>query len=178
MWLTWVASLLMFRCLLRVGQVVDFPHTLLRKAVLFTDFGCVLTLYSSKTHSSAEAPARIPINSMGSNEICVVHYLKKLFRYYPASLSAPLFSSPKCSSLSYNVFSSKLAYLLKASGCVGNYSSHSLRRGGATSMAELGFSLSDIKNRGHWKSTCVNRYVKPSLSHAIIQDSKWVNLIQ
>lgn len=177
MWLTWVASLLMFRCLLRVGQVVKSPHMLRRRAVTFTEFGCILTLSSSKTLRCGEPPARIPINYMPSKEVCVVHYLRKLFRKFPAGPLAPLFSSKNCSSLSYSVFSSKLAYLLRASGCVGNFSSHSLRRGAATSMSELGFSITDIKNRGRWKSSCVNRYVKPSLSHAVTKDKKWASLL-
>lgn len=178
MWLTWVASLLMFRCLLRVGQVVTSPHTLLRKAVTFTEFGCILTLLSSKTQSTDDPPARIPINSMSSSKVCVVYYLKKLFRKFPANQSEPLFSSPSCKSLSYSVFSSKLAYLLRVSGCVGNFSSHSLRRGGATSMSQLGFSIADIKSRGRWRSTCVNRYIKPSMLHGIAKDKKWVSLLE
>lgn len=97
MWLTWVASLLMFRCLLRVGHVVSSPHTLLRRAVEFTDFGCVLTLYSSKTQRSDDEPVKIPINSMSSKSVCVVHYLKMLFRKFPSSHLAPLFSSPPVS---------------------------------------------------------------------------------
>lgn len=58
--LTWIASLLMFRCLLRVGQVVDSPHTLTRDCVTFTDFGCTMKVKSSKTSSLAVAPVIIP----------------------------------------------------------------------------------------------------------------------
>ena len=45
--LVFVASLLMFRSLLRVSHVVDSSHTLLRSDVVFNESGCVLLVHSS-----------------------------------------------------------------------------------------------------------------------------------
>lgn len=172
--LTWLASILMFRCLLRVGQVVSSPHILKRDSVTFTSYGLLLKVNSSKTRSRQDPPALIPVNRMTDKSICIVHLLEKMFNRYYIAPSEPLFSSPKCPCLTYSVFSSNLKSLLSLAGIKGNYSSHSLRHGGATSMSQSGFSVQDIKRRGGWRSSCVNQYIKHSISHAVTKDSKWV----
>lgn len=175
MFLSWLSSIFMFRCLLRVGQVVLSPHTLRRDAVEFTDYGFLLRVRSSKTTSKYAPPALVPVNRMPGSKVCAVYWLHQLFKNFPMPLSAPLFSTPKVPSLSYSVFSKHLNSLISKIGLVGNYASHSLRRGGATSMAELGFGVADIKKRGRWKSSCVNRYICQSISHDIKCDQRWVN---
>lgn len=172
--LTWIASLLMFRCLLRVGQVVKSPHSLRRCAVEFTDFGFVLSIVSSKTSSARKPPVIIPVNKMSNNRSCIVYWLKKMFDMFPMSDACFLFSSKKVECLTYNNFSKEFEKLLKLSGIVGNYASHSLRRGGATSMSQVGIGVSEIKRRGRWRSACVNHYIKPSMLHCISTDQKWV----
>lgn len=172
--LTWLAAILMFRCLLRVGQVVESPHTLTRDSVTFTSYGLLLRVSSSKTSTKREPPTLIPVNSMPDKSVCIVHLLKKNFSRYCIAHSEPLFSSPKCPCLTYSVFSAKLKCLLSRAGIKGNFSSHSLRRGGATSMSQSGFTVNDIKRRGRWKSSCVNRYIKHSVSHAVSKDRRWV----
>ena len=47
------------------------------------------------------------------------------------------------------------------------FTSHSLRRGGATAMFDAKFSLIDIKNLGDWKSMSVARYLLCSLDSKI-----------
>lgn len=74
--------------------------------------------------------------------------------------SSPLLSTPK---LPYSMFSRVFSLLRKEALISGNYSSHSLRRGGATFMSNKGMSLHDIKAKGLWKSDAVNRYIVPSL---------------
>lgn len=177
LYLTWVASLLMFRCLLRVGLVVDSPHTLTRDSVEFTKYGLLLRICSSKTKKSHETPDLIPVNRLPDSKCCAVHHLMRLMRLYPMPVTSPLFSTPKVGTLTYSVFSKNFSYLLGKAGLVGNFASHSLRRGGATCMAELGFSISDIKRRGRWKSSCVNKYICESLDHLVRKDGRWASLL-
>lgn len=176
-YLTWIASILMFRCLLRVGQVVKSPHTLSRSSVTFTDYGFMLSIYSSKTKTRDSTPDLIPVYAIAGSRACIVFQLKRLYSRHPMPLDSPLFSTPRLTSLSYTSYSRNLRNLLSKAGIVGNFSSHSFRRGGATCMSELGFSLSDIKKRGRWKSACVNRYITHSLSHVIRKDSRWAELL-
>lgn len=156
---TWIGCLLMFRCLLRVGQVVDSPHTLTRDCVTFMDYGCAIEVRSSKSTSRYSPPILIPISRVPEEKDCVVYWLKKMYKMYLVVSSAPLFSSLRVPVLSYSMFTLKFKELLDVSGIRGNYSSHSLRRGGATSMSQSGVSVTDIKLRGRWKSACVNKYI-------------------
>lgn len=57
----------------------------------------------------------------------------------------------------------------------GNFSSHSLRRGGATCMSKSGMSVADVKARGRWRSPCVYKYIKTSEEYQVKRDVKWVN---
>lgn len=111
--LTWITSLLMFRCLLRIGQVVASPHILRRDSIEFTDFGFMIKILFSKTTSQRNPPINIPLKCMPDHKSCVVYWIKKLFRIYPMSGSSPLFSSKEISGLSYNLFSMKFDVLLK-----------------------------------------------------------------
>jgi hypothetical protein len=46
------------------------------------------------------------------------------------------------------------------------YSAHSFRRGGSTFALSLNMPLLEVKNRGDWRSNCVERYIaiSPSMS--------------
>lgn len=110
--LTWIASVLMFRCLLRVGHVVDSPHTLLRSAVTFTDYGFLLSICSSKTKSKSSLPDYIPVNSMPNSHVCIVYLMRRLFLKHPMPTCAPLFSTSRIPSLSYSSYSRNLKMLL------------------------------------------------------------------
>lgn len=175
--LTWMASVLMFRCLLRVGQVVASPHTLLRSAVVFTEYGFLLTINSSKTKSKGTSPDYIPVNSMSGTHVCIVYLLRRLFTKFPMPENAPLFSTSCSPNLSYSTYSKQLKVLIAKAGISGDFSSHSFRRGGATCMSELGFTVADIKRRGRWKSSCVNRYITHSLKHVIRNDNRWAKML-
>lgn len=136
--LTWIASVLMFRCLLRVGHVVSSPHTLLRSSVTFTDYGFMLSIQSSKTKSKGTPPDYVPVNSMPGTHACIVYLLQRLLSKYPMPVGAPLFSTKLVPSLSYSSYSKNLRTLLAKAGIVGDYSSHSFRRGGGDLYVRVG----------------------------------------
>lgn len=174
MMLTWMGCLLMFRCLLRVGQVMLSPHTLTKDAVIFTEYGFKLLVYSSKTSSRRDPPAVLPVSVMSNKRICVVYWLKKFLLKYPGFPNDPLFSTPVCRGLSYSTFSLKFNQLLLDASIKGNFSSHSLRRGGASCMSQSGMSVADVKARGRWRSSCVYKYIKTSEEYQVNRDVKWV----
>lgn len=173
--LTWIACLLMFRCLLRVGQVVLSPHTLTKNSVVFTDYGFKLYVLSLKTSSRNDPPAIIPVTVTPNKRICVVYCLKKFLTKFPGSTSDPLFSTPSC--LSYSEFSVNFRQLLHVSNIRGNFPFHSLCRGGATCMSQSGLSVADVKARGRWRSSCVYKYIKISEDHQVKKDIMWVKKI-
>ena len=57
--------------------------------------------------------------------------------------------------------------LLVSSVGLSRYTSHSLRRGGATALAEANVPLHDIKVIGDWKSLSVLLYLERSLESKI-----------
>ena len=83
-----------------------------------------------------------------------------------------LFSTSTIPFLTYSVFSKCLNSLV---GLVGDFSSHSLRKGGATFMSMLNCSVMEIKSRGLWKSDCVYKYILPTLSAKKATDMKVAN---
>ena len=171
----YVAVLLLFRTLLRISHVISSPHTLLRSDVRFNDLGCLVRVRSSKTTRFGGKEVYIPVSWAADSSICAVRGLKQLFKIYPGDGNENLFSLPSRPSISYSVFSKVLKRLLERAGLEGNFSSHSLRRGGATHMSMVGCTVPQIKERGGWVSDCVFRYIKPTLSHRVRVDKKFAS---
>ena len=83
-----------------------------------------------------------------------------------------LFALNSVQMLTYNAFSKKFKTLILRAGLEGDFASHSLRRGGATFVSMLECPVSQIKDRGGWKSDCVYRYIKPPLHSKIRAERK------
>ena len=79
-------------------------------------------------------------------------------------LSFLIFAFSSFPGVTYVKFAKKFKELTTRAGLVGDFASHSLRRGGATFMSMLERPLDQIKARGLWRSDCVFRYIKPPLS--------------
>ena len=80
----------------------------------------------------------------------------------------------RCVWATYSWFSRRLTGKYKDLGLV-KLTSHSLRRGCATSMADAGFSILDIRNLGDWASLSVLRYVTKTLSSRLDLDKRLCN---
>ena len=170
--LVWAAMCFLFRTLLRVSHVVSSPHTLKTKDVVFTNWGLFVKVSSSKTRKKTQKPQYIPVVRSPDSTLCPVALLEGIWTS-SSSGENDLFSSSTVPPISYSVFHKTMEYLIKRANVQGSFSSHSLRRGGASFMSMINCSIPQIKSRGNWASDCVYDYVVPSLEHELKVDTKF-----
>lgn len=167
----WCSICLGYRCLLRKSHFTQSPHTMLRSDITFTDYGMVVKLRSSKTIQFTERVVEIPVIKSVGSLLCPVHWLLKYLRYVKVKENGPLFVVPSTGeTLTYRMFSNKLKESVSSAGLVGNFTSHSLRRGCATYLSRLGLPLHDIKVYGDWRSLSVLLYLSGDLNTRLIKD--------
>lgn len=174
--LVWSAILTMYRALLRVSHVVRSEHTLRRSDLEITPWGVIIRIRSAKNMRRNSAGSLIPIVFAPSGALCPARWLVYLFKKFPKSPEAPLFSSKLWLFISYSKFQSVFKSFCSRANIVGNFASHSLRRGGASALADLGVPLIDIKNRGLWSSDCVYKYLTQSLNRKRSVDATFSSL--
>ena len=172
--LVWTAMCFLFRTLLRVSHVVSSPHTLLKGDVKVTDWGIWVKVNSSKTRKKYQKPQYIPVVDKVGSPICPVGLIKACASH-PGGKDSPLFSTPATPVLTYGVFHKTMDHLLRLAGLPGDFSSHSLRRGGTSFMSMIDCTVPQIKSRGNWASECVYEYIVPSLAHELKMDLKFSN---
>ena len=163
----------LFRTLLRVGHAVVSPHTFRRGDVKNLEWGALVSVNSSKTRQKGYSH-KIPISRSKNLSLFPVYWLEKLFNFYPGAESDFLFSTKSYPKVSYSLFNKSLKKLIDKSKMKGNFSTHSLRRGGTTSMRASGVPLSHIKERGQWVLDCVNTNIKPTLGDKLKWDKHYV----
>ena len=171
--LTFVAVLILFRTLLRVSHVVWSAHTLTRNDVKFNKKGMLLSIRSSKTRCKGSKVEYLPVLYSQDREICAVYWLKKFLKLFPCSRNDQLLSLDG-KKFTYNMFRVNLKKLLSRANVVGDFASHSLRRGGATFMSMNSCTIAEIKARGGWKSNCVFKYIRQPLSHVLSVERKLI----
>ena len=80
-WLSiWTMILFLFKTLLSVSHVVTSPHTLLVKDIVFTSWGMIVNITSSKTIQRGK-PHQIPVSSIENKALCPVYLLNFFFNY-------------------------------------------------------------------------------------------------
>lgn len=147
--------------LLRIGDA----FRLKRKDVIFVQNGAVLNIQHSKTNQFSSRTHQAVLPSYQNHPLCPVAALKNFMRLAGAvDADAPFFSTPAVTSVfSSNTFRSRLSELLKGIELPAtSFSSHSLRRGGATWLLSAGVPLERIKLLGDWRSDAVSTYLKPT----------------
>ena len=93
---------------------------------------------------------------------------------FPRPRSSPLFIILKNGkSLSYSEFNSEFKLLVKKSQIQGNFASHSLRRGGTTTLFNVRAPIAYVKDRGQWKSNCVFIYISRTLWDKCVLDKNF-----
>ena len=153
----WTALCVMYRCLLRVSHVVASAHCMRVKDISWTMEGMDVTIRSSKTIQYRERSVVIPVVSSPASTLCPCGYMSHYLSSSDLEPESPIFP------YTYNVFSSKLKKMCVKAGLVGNYTTHSLRRGSATFLSTF-LPLHTVRTYGDWKSWAVLLYVSDDYS--------------
>lgn len=170
------AMLLSFRALLRKGHVTASEERLSRGDITFHPWGLMVNVRKSKTIQYKERVHKIPVARLRKVDLCAVHWVSRHFAECPAPPTAQAFRMPKNGNsipLTYWFYLSVLKFVCARVGLdPANYSTHSLRRGGATFLRMCGAPIEVIKERGDWKSDAVDLYLKASLAERLTTDMR------
>ena len=164
--LIWIIILLAFRTLLRKSHFVstsqdDQDHLLRVKDLAFEDWGCKLTISSSKTIQFGERTFDIPV-SFCKPPLCVASLLKDFLAQSVKHSSDFLFTwplKPGALPVHYNMALDQLKTWVSSAGIKKDVGFHSLRRGAASYMHSLDIELVSIQKAGDWNSLCVLNYL-------------------
>ena len=168
------AILTSFRALLRKCQVTASDSTLRRSDFSFYQWGMIIKVRRSKVIQFSERELLIPVARTANLNLCAVSWCERHFLQVSASSDAPAFLVPSPTGyqpLPYKALQASIKFFSAQSGLnPDDFSSHSLRRGGATFLSIQGASIQDIRVRGDWSSDCVYKYIQQPLSQRIISD--------
>jgi hypothetical protein len=124
----------------------------------------VLIVRRTKTIQFGERVLQIPYVSCLDSRICPVRALLRhltLSRLSPDHSLFAYISGGRSFVLCLSEFVQKLRVGLKKIGLnPAEYSGHSLRRGGCSLGFSAGLSVFDLKTRGDWRSSAVERYIQ------------------
>lgn len=152
---------LAFFALLRIGEFTtgNSTHTLNVQNVSFIDNALVLYMPSFK-HAKASSPHTVRVIEQDPR-VCPVAHLRSYLKLRPLGPNSHLFIHEDGSSVSRQDFNRTLRLCLKSANIPdNNIRSHSFRIGGATHMARLGMSDSQIRSLGRWQSDAFKRYIR------------------
>lgn len=170
------AMLLCFRSLLRKCHVTASSSNLRRGDFTFHKWGMMVSVRKSKTNQHRDRVHRIPIARVGNAALCAVSWVERHFTECPAMSTSAAFRVPRAGHtvpMSYHYFMSVIKILCGAAGLnPAEFSTHSLRRGGATFLRMCGSSIQEIKERGDWKSDAVYQYLELSVSERLTCDMR------
>ena len=120
----------------------------------------------TKTISFREHVLTIPFFKIPGSILCVYRFVMMLLCFVKHPFQDSQFVSyvhnGTWTRATYSWFMRRLTKVCSDLGLV-RLTTHSLRRGCATSLADSGFSLLEIRNLGDWTSLSVLRYISHSL---------------
>ena len=170
------AMLLSFRALLRKAHVTVSNASLQRQDFTFHPWGMMVRVSKSKTIQYKERVHLIPVTKVRNRRLCAVYWVTRHFLDCPAHPGAAAFRIPRGGNsipLQYSYYTAVIKFLCSRAGLdQSDYSSHSLRRGGATFLRLCGATLDQIKERGDWKSDAVYAYLKASVIERMTLDMR------
>ena len=173
--------LVCFRGLLRKGHVTASDAPLLRKDFQFFEWGMLITVRKSKVIQYSERVVELPVNRVDPTDLCAVHWVEKHFSQVPAGPDEMAFRLPSVVGsvpLQYPTYLNILKRLCEVVGLQArDFSSHSLRRGGATFLHLTGAPITEIMIRGDWSSDTVYQYITTPLNYRIMEDLRVANVL-
>jgi hypothetical protein len=148
-------------------QSFDSSKQLIGEDLEFAQSSILVNFKWSKTLQFGGREHKVPLLAFPGSPICPVQAFKDMCQIVPFSPKGPLFKVKKGESwvpVTYPQFQKKLKHVLAQVGLEpAAYSSHGLRRGGASFMASCGVSKEVIKLVGDWRSDAVDKYVQLDL---------------
>ena len=148
----WCACIVCYRCLLRVSHISMSPHTLRVRDITFWEGGMDFIIRSSKTIQYQERTQKVPVVESPGSQLCPVVPLQIYLDRANLKPNDSLFN------FTYKSFSARLKLACEKANLVGDYNTHSLRRGSATYLASF-LPLHEVKKYGDWKSLAVLLYI-------------------
>lgn len=168
------AMLLSFRALLRKCHVTKSDSALLRSDFVFRRWGMLVNVRISKTIQFRERVHSIPVAAVEDPALCAVYWVRRHFNDSPAGEGEHAFrirSRGVSVSMPYAFYLAAIKHLaVRAQLRPANFTTHSLRRGGATFLRMCGATILEIKERGDWRSDAVFEYLKSSLTERLALD--------
>lgn len=170
----WAATVVAFRGLLRKSAVCKGDSCFLRQDVEFCEWGVVLYQRKSKTIQFRNRVHKIPL-AKEDGPLCVVDLILKVLQLGEVPKASPLFRYFKHNCfvpMDYKWYAKLLTKSLNSAGLTreGRYTSHSLRRGGATMLSVLGVPLHEIQKIGDWKSLSVLLYLSSPFHYRVSKE--------
>ena len=173
----WVAVLMGFRGLLRKSNMLEVDLAVKKSDVRWCTWGVGVVVRGTKTICFKERELFIPFVPIVGSVFCLYFYLSMLWAMidYPEGDSQLVgyMKGGRYVRATYSWYSRKLSNLCNVLN-LEKLSSHSMRRGGASLLAENGVSLIDIKNLGDWRSMSVLFYLTRTLDSKIKLDRRIV----
>ena len=148
--------------LMRIGELTKTKENIvpLNISQLTYHFTYITISITHFKHNQSLRPLEVPLQLQSLPEVCPVRHLSyylSLRGYEPG----PLFSFPTLSPIPRQFFSKHLSNLISFSGFQGDrYKSHSLRIGGASYYASLGYTDTQIRLLGRWESNSFVKYIR------------------
>lgn len=172
-WACWTAILIGFFTFARRSNLVPKssssfnPSQQLQRADLIRGHDQLIVLFKwSKTIQNMQRTLVIPVPVLPGINFCPVQAYDHLVKLTPAKPSDPAFSirnKRKVRAISQGHLQEALKDLVNRIGFdPTNFSSHSLRRGGASWASKAGCAAMEIKNFGDWRSDCFTIYIDSS----------------
>ena len=175
-----VCILFGFNLFLRKGNLVpdlkqhEPDYQLSRRDIRFDRGVLVAHIKWSKTNQFGEKPLFLPMMINKESDICPVKWCLYMINKVPAKADHNLFSYRDLNSgavlpVTYTDLTKQLRVWLATIGVkeVNHFSSHSLRRGGATTAFENGVPEITIKTLGNWASSAYRRYIECTLNNRL-----------
>ena len=173
----WSCFLVAFYCLFRKSNVApksfenfDPKKELSRQKIMVLDDCALVYNTFSKTNQFMNRNAITPLCKHNVRALDPIYHLKLLFSS-DLPPDCPAFSfvdGGKIKCITYTEFTSKLKELLELAGySPGLYSGHSMRRGGATLLFQLGCNPLIIQAAGDWRSDQFLKYCGLSLEQRL-----------
>ena len=157
----WCALIICFRGLLRKSNVVEEGLAILVQDVTSHSWGTLIKVRRTKTISFRQRFLEIPFSPVRYSPFCVDYFIKVLIRMVGHTHRAQLISYKVNGKLVRGTYTWLCRKIKDA--CtrlrLNKFTSHSLRRGGASAMSDAKFTLLEIKDLGDWQSLSVLNYI-------------------